>query len=226
MITCLDTRVVLCASLGGEIGQVLEPLIASEGIELRVVRREATSGGYVHDRRAGRREEIADVAGRPLRRHELDEFYNFALGEGLRAPVSVLSGPRRAVPGSAGHLPATRRRPRHQQQPGGHRPLRSTPRRRPRKRRVLLKVSHEELVRDGRAGDGSEAALLRTLRQPHTARAESVVVSRAEQPALVLIDGEIFEVDMPRLRTADPRGTGDSMTAVERQGHVVVEEPR
>lgn len=93
MITSLGTPVVLCASLGGEIGQVLEPLMASEGVDLKVVRRESSSGGYVHDRRSGTRQEVADVPGHPLSRHELDELYNLALGEGLCARVSVLSGP-------------------------------------------------------------------------------------------------------------------------------------
>src|SRR5687767_15961727 len=63
MITELGTRVVMCAAVGGEIGQVLQALITSEGIELRAVTREATSGGYVHDRRDGSRAERAEVLG-------------------------------------------------------------------------------------------------------------------------------------------------------------------
>lgn len=213
MITCLGTRVVLCSSLGGEIGQVLEPLMASEGVDLKVVRRESSNGGYVHDRRSGSRTELADVPGHPLSRHDLDELYNLALGEGLAAAVSVLSGPSKAslVPpdiyrrlaadlGNNGsrviadlsgeHLSAILA--------GGL---------------TFLKVSHEELIRDGRAADDSEDELVAALHALHAQGAESVVVSRAEKTALALIDGEVSEVHMPRLEAADPRGAGDSMTA-------------
>ncbi|GAB3985449.1 hypothetical protein GCM10027615_75540 [Plantactinospora veratri] len=77
----------------------------------------------------------------------------------------------------------------------------------------VLKVSHEELLRDGLASDDSEAELIRVIQALHAQGAESVVVSRAEEPALVLIDGEVAQLDMPRLEVADPRGAGDSMTA-------------
>jgi 1-phosphofructokinase len=213
MIIRLGTPVVLCASVGGEIGHVLEPLLASEGAELRLVRRGSTSGGYVHDRRAGRREQIADMPGQPLNRHEIDELYGLALAEGLLAPVSVLSGPghpelappsiyrrlaadlgnngSRVVADLSGeHLTAV---------------LESGV--------CFLKVSHEELVRDGRAADDSDSALVAALHQLHRDGAEAVLVSRADKPALALLDDELFEVHMPRLEPAQTRGAGDSMTA-------------
>ncbi|MER7164687.1 PfkB family carbohydrate kinase [Micromonospora sp. NPDC000207] len=213
MISSLGVPVVLCASIGGELGQVLEPLLATEGVDLRTVRRHSTNGGYVHDRRDGSRQEIVDVTGERLTRHELDELYNLALGEGLRAPVSVLSGPnepslvppevyrrfaadlgengsRVVVDLSGEHLAAV---------------LDSGV--------FLCKVSHEELLRDGLAADDSVAELTGVMYDLHQAGAQTVVVSRAEEPALALVDGEVFEVEMPRLHAADPRGAGDSMTA-------------
>ncbi|RIV38074.1 phosphofructokinase [Micromonospora radicis] len=214
MVLSLGVDVVLCAALGGEIGQVLEPLLVSEGVDLKVVTRDSGgSGAYVHDRREGTRQEVVDVAGQPLSRHELDELYNLALGEGLRASVSVLSGPNdpslvpadlyrrfaadlgangsRVVVDLCGeHLTAV---------------LDSGV--------FFLKVSHEELIADGRAADDSEEELTRAIYDLHAAGATNVVVSRAEQPALALVDGEVFEVRMPRLEAADPRGAGDSMTA-------------
>jgi 1-phosphofructokinase len=213
MITRLGIRVVLCTSLGGEIGQVLEPLLVSEGVELKVIRRDSSNGGYVHDRRHGRRDEIVDVPGHPLSRHELDGLYNLALGEGLRAPVSVLSGPTEP------HLvpPDVYRRLAADLGGNGSRVVADLS-----GEHLLavlesgvsfLKVSHEELIRDGRAADDSETELTRLLYELHATGAESVVVSRAEQPALALVDGEVFEVDMPRLQEADSRGAGDSMTA-------------
>ncbi|MFI6762518.1 1-phosphofructokinase family hexose kinase [Micromonospora sp. NPDC050417] len=213
MITCLGTPVVLCASLGGEIGQVLEPLLASEGVELRVVHRDSSSGGYVHDRRDGRRDEIVDVPGHPLTRHELDDLYNLTLGEGLRASVSVLSGP--GDPSLA--PPDVYRRLAADLGGNGSRVVADLSGEH--LRAVLdsgvsfLKVSHEELLRDGLANSDTEEELTRILYELHATGAESVVVSRADEPALALVNGEVYEVHMPRLQVADPRGAGDSMTA-------------
>lgn len=213
MIKSLGVPVVLCASLGGEIGQVLEPLLATEGVQLKRVLRETANGGYVHDRRDGARHVVADVPGHPLTRHELDELYNLALGEGLRAPVSILSGPgspslvppdlyrrfaadlganggRVIADLSGAHLSAVLA--------GGL---------------FFLKISHEELLRDGLAESAEEDELTRVMYDLHAGGAETVVLSRAEKPAFALIDGEVFEVVMPRLEAADPLGAGDSMTA-------------
>ncbi|MEU6023597.1 PfkB family carbohydrate kinase [Micromonospora sp. NPDC047134] len=214
MVLSLGVEVVLCTTLGGEIGQVLEPLLVSEGVELKVVARDSGgSGGYVHDRREGSRREIIDVPGQPLSRHELDELYNLALSEGLRAAVCVLSGPNHpslvppdlyrrfaadlcangspvVVDLSGEHLTAV---------------LDSGV--------FFLKVSHEELIADGRAAGEDQDQLITALYDLHTAGADNVLVSRADKPALTLLDGEVFEVRMPRLEAADPRGAGDSMTA-------------
>ncbi|MFR9774823.1 1-phosphofructokinase family hexose kinase [Micromonospora sp. MS34] len=214
MILSLGVPVTLCTSLGGEIGQVLEPLLISEGVQLRVVVRDSGgSGGYVHDRRAGSRREIVDVTGHPLSRHELDELYNLTLGEGLRAPVSVLSGPSHPdlVPadlyrrfaadlGANGSRVVVDLRGEHLAAV-----LASGV--------FFLKISHEELIADGRVGGDDEEELTRAMYDLHATGAETVVVSRAERPALALVDGEVFEVEMPRLEAADPRGAGDSMTA-------------
>jgi hypothetical protein len=85
MITALGAQVTLCASVGGEVGAVLTPLLALDGVTVRTVARGSGSGWYVHDRRGGSREEIAEDPGTPLSRHELDELYSVALAEGLRA---------------------------------------------------------------------------------------------------------------------------------------------
>jgi 1-phosphofructokinase len=213
MISSLGADVVLCASLGGEIGKVLEPLLASEGVDLRVVRRESSSGAYVHDRRGGERVSVADVPGHPLSRHELDELYNLALGEGLHARVGVLSGPGErslAPPDTYRRLAADL---------GGNGILVVADLSGAHLGAILdsglcfLKVSDEELVRDGRTADDSKDELIRALYELHADGAESVVISRADRPALALIEGEMFEVEMPRLQTADPRGAGDAMTA-------------
>jgi 1-phosphofructokinase len=214
MITSLGVSVTLCAALGGEVGRVLEPLIVGEDLRLRAVARAATNSWYIHDRRDdGQRQSLAEDAGPPLTRHELDELYGMALAEGLRAEVSVLSGP--ADPGlvpadtyrrlaadlgnngslvvadlSGDHLGAALRG-------GVH----------------VLKVSHEELLRDGRASGDDVEELVKALHQLHDEGADAVLISRADQPALALLDGQVFEVQVPRLEVTEARGAGDAMTA-------------
>jgi 1-phosphofructokinase len=213
MITSLGVPVTLCACLGGEVGGVLGPLIAAEGVELRSVPRPTPSGWYVHDRRDGERVEIAQNPGEPLARHELDELYSLALAEGLQAEISVLSGPAdpsvvppdvyrrlaadlasngaRVVADLSGeHLTAVLA--------GGV---------------SFLKVSHEELVDDGRADDDGVDALIEAMRKLQTEGAQSLIVTRAEEPSLALLDGDLVEVALPRLEATDTRGAGDSMTA-------------
>ena len=78
---------------------------------------------------------------------------------------------------------------------------------------LWLKVSHEEFIRDGLAGSDASEELTRALEELHADGAESVLVSRADQPALALIDEELFQVGCPGWRPRDSRGAGDSITA-------------
>ena len=213
MIASLGVPVTLCAALGGEIGRVLQPLIEAEGIELKMVSGHSGNGVYVHDRRGGQRVVLAEFPGDPLPRHDLDELYGLALTEGLRADVSLLSGPasehvvdtdtyrRLASDLSSNGIPVIA------DLSGAYLTC------------VLkgglafLKVSDEELVRDGRAADDSEAELIRAMRDLRDQGAGAVVASRADRPALALLDDGLVEVILPKLAPADPRGAGDSMTA-------------
>jgi 1-phosphofructokinase len=77
----------------------------------------------------------------------------------------------------------------------------------------LLKVGHDELVAAGRARDDSLPELIAAARTLRDQGAQSVVVSRAEQPAVAILSGDEVLVEAPRLELADPRGAGDSMTA-------------
>ncbi|GAA4488334.1 hypothetical protein GCM10023094_48020 [Rhodococcus olei] len=81
-------------------------------------------------------------------------------------------------------------------------------------RAVRIQGSNGAYIGDRRRGtrtavaDIAPAALRR-----HEAGADTVVVSRAHAPALVLSAGSLPEVVPPPLHAADPAGAGDSMTA-------------
>lgn len=214
MIAALGTPVTLCVAVGGEVGDALRKLLVDEDVTVRVVNRQSGTGWYVHDRRDGSRAEIAEDPGAPMVRHDIDELYTVTLTEGLRAPVSVLSGPadpdvvdsdiyrRLAADLSANggtvvadlsgpHLAAVLE--------GGV---------------AVLKVSHEELMDDGYADDDSVESLLDAGRRLQRKGAKSVLISRAGEPALALLDdGTALQVHAPPLELADHRGAGDSMTA-------------
>jgi 1-phosphofructokinase len=215
MLASLGCRVSLCAGVGGEIGGVLEGLLGrlDPQLSLHAVAREAGSGWYVHDRRDGERAEIAEETGAPLARHDLDELYSIALVEGLRADVSVLSGPAEVSlvdPGMYRRLAADLRAN------GGvvvadlNGELLDA---------VLaggvafVKVSHEQLIGDGRADGDGVPALVRAGRDLLAQGAGAVLISRAGEPALALFDDRVVTVHVPRLEVVDSRGAGDSMSA-------------
>ncbi|HEX8631880.1 MAG TPA: PfkB family carbohydrate kinase [Catenuloplanes sp.] len=213
MLRVLGVPVTLCATVGGETGGVLEDLIAGEDMTLRAVHRQNSSGWYVHHRRGDDRAEVADSPGEPLTRHELDELYGLTLVEGLRSAISVLSGPMdpglvpaqlyqrlaadltangsRVVADLSGEYLAA------VLAGGVH----------------VVKLSHSEAIEGGWAdGDGVEA-LVKAMRRLHDEGADAVVVSRAGDPALALLDEQVFTVEVPPLQVVEHRGAGDSMTA-------------
>jgi 1-phosphofructokinase len=77
----------------------------------------------------------------------------------------------------------------------------------------LLKLSHEELLEGGYAGGESPEELWAGMERLRRAGAETVLLSRAEAPALALAGERRLEVVAPRFEALNPRGAGDSMTA-------------
>lgn len=215
MITTLGVPVVLCAALGGEAGDVLEHLLPAEDVELRVVRVGTRNGGYVHDRRSDDREPIAEAPGGPLDRHEQDELYEVVLREGIVHGTAILAGPNsdQVIPASLYRRLATDLSANGcsvAADLAGERldaVLAGGP--------AVIKVSHEELIADGRAESEEPAALVEAMKQLRADGAGTVIVSRAADPALALpADGEeVLEIRVPPLQPAEPRGAGDSMTA-------------
>jgi 1-phosphofructokinase len=77
----------------------------------------------------------------------------------------------------------------------------------------LLKLSHEEL---GLLAEGPLDSLGRfseAIDRLRSQGADNVVISRADQPALANIGGDLLELRGPRFEPVDPHGTGDSMVA-------------
>ncbi len=77
----------------------------------------------------------------------------------------------------------------------------------------VLKISDEELCQEGHIDRNDVDAVVDGMRALATDGARDVIVTRAEQPALALVDGVILVIEPPRLEAADHRGAGDSLTA-------------
>ncbi|HVL83342.1 MAG TPA: PfkB family carbohydrate kinase [Pseudonocardia sp.] len=213
MIVSLGVPVVVCAALGGETGRLLAHLLHGEGMTLVDVAADVRNGGYVHDRRRSERSVVAEAPGGALGRHDLDALYEATLAHGLRHGTVLLSGPQddRVIPASiyrrlavdlaanectvAVDLAGERLTEALHGEPD------------------LVKVSHSELVDDGRAADAELPSLLTAMRSLRADGAGTVVVSRAAEPAVALVEDTVYEIRMPSLEPAEPRGAGDSMTA-------------
>ncbi len=213
MVARLGVPVTLCAPFGDDTGRVLRVLIESEGVALRGVDIHGANGAYVHDRRTGKKAELAHTPTVELTRHEVDDFYGAALLAGLAARVTVLTGPVPATP-----FPASvyRRLATDIRTNGGmviadlsgeH--LKS----------VLeggvdiLKISHEELIEEGFAPDNDPGSVLTAMEHLLANGVQNVLVSRAADPAFARTRDKAVEIIIPRLEPNEFRGSGDSMTA-------------
>lgn len=216
MIANLGVEVSLCGPFGGESGSVIRSLIdQSAAIRIRAIETVGCNGVYVHDRRDGERVTVAETPPTPLGRHELDDLYGAAFLGGLESEVAVLPGPG---PWETPVLPADIYR-------------RLTTDLRANDKAVVadlsgepltcalaggvtvLKVSHVELLDDGRVEEAGEDELVEAMFALQADGAENVLITRAEDPALALVDGTILTIRPPVLQVVDHRGAGDSMTA-------------
>lgn len=213
MLRRLGVAVTMCCTLTGELGRVMRGLLEGEGFRVVGVEREGTGAAYVHDRRDGERTAIADTAGQPLGRHDLDELYSAMLREGIDAGLAVLSGPD-----GDGVLPAdTYRRLAADLRTNGVRVVVDLAGERMRAALAggvdVLKVSDEELRDDGLLDEADDDAVVAAMQRLRDRGARCVIVTRAGGPFLVL-DGEtILRITPPQLEVADHRGAGDSLTA-------------
>ncbi len=213
MAARLGAKVSLCAPLGGESGTVLGSLLGVEGISLLSVETEGANGAYIHDRRSGRREVVAETSSPSLTRHELDDLYGVTLAAGLESDVVLITGTR-----SPGILSAEvfQRLCRDLRTNGrlvaadlSGEPLAGALR----GGVDFLKVSDEDLKLDGRL---AECELEATAEVAHCLREEgaaNVLVSRSVEPAILLSGESELQVDGPHFQPVDEQGAGDSLFA-------------
>lgn len=213
MARALDARVTVCGPFGGETGAILTQIARDDGLEVTAVEYAAGSPALVHDRRSGEREEIASMTAPPLRRHETDELFGAALVAGTEADVCVLAGAQPAevlAPDFFGRLA-------HDLRVGGttlvadlsgEAALQVAE-----QGAAVLKMAHDEVIDAGLAREDSVPELRFAGRELNTQGVETVVISRADQPALVVREDGAWLVRTPTLSSVDHRGAGDSMTA-------------
>ncbi|RWZ64527.1 phosphofructokinase [Labedella populi] len=213
MLRTLGVDVTLCCVITGESGSVLRHILEDEGVDVAVVERAGRGAAYVQDRREGHREVLAEEDGDALDRHELDELYSLTLREGLTAGLAILSGPNADSVLDAD----TYRRLASDLRAGGARVVVDLAGDRLRSalegRVDVLKLSDEELVADGFAADDEVASIRAAMRRLREDGADTVIVTRAPEPSLLLDADGFLEVTPPSLETVDTRGAGDSLTA-------------
>jgi 1-phosphofructokinase len=211
----LGADVAICCALGGEPGRVLRALIESEPIELRAAGG-TPNGVYIHDRRSGARVEVVSVDSRQLDRHATDELYGIALGAGLDAGVTMVTG---CQPPDLVNPDAYRRLVSDLRANGKLviADLTGSALRATLEGGVeLLRLSADELVWDHWAASDREADIAAGARRLQAAGARRVLVSRGSAPALLIDGGESppqIELVAPAFEALDQHGAGDSMFA-------------
>jgi len=213
MVSHMGATAVLCGFIGGESGALLEGLLR-EAIatgELRLVPTATQSGCYVTDRREGERKLVAMAVSDPPTRHELDELFSLTCAEAIACGHLLVTNP---IPGGSlpletyGDLVADAKA-------NGCRTLvdLSSPRMDSalRGKPDVAKLNEWELAELVREPVSEYAELLGAAGHLRDLGAANVIVTRGEQPALVLgPEGPRWLVG-PRLERGFREGCGDAM---------------
>jgi 1-phosphofructokinase len=202
---------ILCGFVGGEVGTVLRPLLEQMPIELRLVETAEPSGAYIHDRRSGEREPVAQSAAFPASRHEVDELFSVTVSSALECDLLAVCGPYpdNAVPlelygglvadVKANGVPAIV----DLSSPRLDSALEGKPN--------LVKINDWQIAGFVSDAVDTEERMREAMERVREAGAEQVIVTRAGEPALALSDGRFWELTPPKFERGAREGCGDSM---------------
>jgi 1-phosphofructokinase len=211
MVGELGAWPIVCSFAGGETGAVIEHLLTGLPGELRLARTAGASGSYVVDRRDGERRLVAHQVAPPPSRHELDDLFSVTTAAAIEADVLVVCNP---YPGDA--LPLEVFADLVSDARGnGTRVLvdLSTPRldRALEGGPELVKINDWELA-EYVYGPVSEPGEMRAgAERLRDAGAGTVVITRAGDPAYVLMGDRELELVPPKFDRGAREGCGDSM---------------
>jgi 1-phosphofructokinase len=207
----LGAEPVLCGFIGGEVGTVLRPLLEEMPIELRLVETAEASGAYIHDRREGERRPISQSAALPASRHEVDELFSVAVAAALDCDLLAVCGPypENTVPleiygglvvdVKANGVPAIV----DLSSPRLDSALEGKP--------DLVKINDWQIAGFVSDAVDTEERMRAAMEGVCEAGAESLIVTRAGEPALALRDGRFTELAPPKFERGAREGCGDSM---------------
>jgi 1-phosphofructokinase len=207
----LGAEPTLCGFIGGETGTVLRPLLEQMDIDLRLVETAEASGCYLHDRRSGEREPIAQSAAMPPSRHEIDELFSSTVAAALDSGVLAICGPypSEALPLEIyGNLVADVKANGTPvlvdlSPPRLDSALEGGP--------DLVKINDWELAKYITGPVDTEERMRAAVQRLLDAGAGAAIVTRAEEPAMVLRGDEAWELVPPRFERGSREGCGDSM---------------
>jgi 1-phosphofructokinase len=207
----LGAEPVLCGFIGGETGTVLGPLLEQLDIDLRLVETAGASGCYLHDRRSGEREPIAQSAAMPPSRHEIDELFSSTVAAALDSGVLAICGPypSEALPLEIyGNLVADVKANGTPvlvdlSPPRLDSALEGGP--------DLVKINDWELAKYITGPVDTEERMRAAAQRLLDAGAGAAIVTRAEEPAMVLRGDEAWSLIPPRFERGSREGCGDSM---------------
>lgn len=207
----LGAEALLCGFIGGESGDVLRPLLEQMPIRLSLVETAEASGSYIQDRRSGEREPVAQSAAMPASRHEVDDLFSVACAAALDADVLAVCGPYpdNALPleiygklvadvGANGTPSLVDLSP-----PRLDSALEGKP--------ELVKINDWQLASYVSDSVEGEARLRTAAERLLEAGAGTAIVTRAEEPAMVLRGEGAWTLIPPRFERGAREGCGDSM---------------
>lgn len=211
----LGEPVVLCVTVGGEVGDVLVPLVRTQtGIALATVEQAAPSSVSLYDRRSGARTLLARSESSAIDRHAVDTLYSLTLAHAIGRGCCVLAGnvdTGTIPPSYYGRLCtdlATIGVPvitdLHGPELAAILDRASV---------QLLKVSDEDLRDDGAVADDLEHGLVAAVEDLASRTPHDVVVTRGpDRPTVARMESRWYRITPPRLAAVDWRGAGDAMT--------------